>query len=366
VYLTDNYRSTAHIIAAANAMIEPAADRMKVDHPILVDRHRRKAPPGGPWQERDPVSRGRVQVLDAGTTPATQAMAVMAEFARLASLDPDWDWAKCAVIAREWKLLDPVRAYCELADIPVQMARDDTLPFWRLRETQALVDWVKQRESRLLDAAAVRAWLDTERRNGWRDLLAEAVEAYALETGDAELPREHFLDWLAEWGRELRRRQTGLLLVTAHSAKGLEFDHVAVLDGGWERRSANEDADAIRRLYYVAMTRARQGLILARMSAGNRLIDQLQDGPHLLRRENSAVAAAPPELARCYERLTLADVDLGYAGRQPPGASVHRAIAELEAGDALQVRFGTRIELLDGRGRVVGRLAKRYEPCPTE
>ena len=50
----------------------------------------------------------------------------------------------------------------------------------------------------------------------------------------------------------------GLLLLTAHRAKGLEFDHVAVLDGGWDRVGRNEDADAPRRLYYVAMTRARE------------------------------------------------------------------------------------------------------------
>ena len=36
-YLTDNYRSTYHIIAAANALIEQAAERMKVEHPIQVD-----------------------------------------------------------------------------------------------------------------------------------------------------------------------------------------------------------------------------------------------------------------------------------------------------------------------------------------
>ena len=50
------------------------------------------------------------------------------------------------------------------------------------------------------------------------------------------------------------------MLLTAHRAKGLEFDHVAVLDGGWERVGRNEDKDAVRRLYYVAMTRYRKTL----------------------------------------------------------------------------------------------------------
>ena len=41
--------------------------------------------------------------------------------------------------------------------------------------------------------------------------------------------------WLREWSRDLRREQRGLLLTSAHRAKGLEFDHVVILDGGWRR-----------------------------------------------------------------------------------------------------------------------------------
>mgnify|MGYP003386274967 FL=1 len=37
----------------------------------------------------------------------------MAEVERLAALDRDWDWPFCAIIAREWKWLEPVRSYCE-------------------------------------------------------------------------------------------------------------------------------------------------------------------------------------------------------------------------------------------------------------
>ena len=50
VYLTENYRSTAHIIAAANLLIDPARRRMKHEHPIAIDRARRKAAAGGDWQ----------------------------------------------------------------------------------------------------------------------------------------------------------------------------------------------------------------------------------------------------------------------------------------------------------------------------
>ena len=52
-YLTDNYRSTAHIITAANFLIQSAALRMKKEHPICIDRARRKTPNGGDWQVFD-------------------------------------------------------------------------------------------------------------------------------------------------------------------------------------------------------------------------------------------------------------------------------------------------------------------------
>ena len=65
-FLIENYRSTANIIRAANLVIAPAAERMKAGHDIAIDRARRSAPEGGLLEKLDPVSRGRVQILDAG------------------------------------------------------------------------------------------------------------------------------------------------------------------------------------------------------------------------------------------------------------------------------------------------------------
>ena len=149
-YLTGNYRSTGHIIAAANAVIEPARDRMKAGHPIHVNQAREQEPPGGDWSLLDPVTRGQVQVLPAGESEISQAQAVVAELKRLSTLDKGWDWSSCAVIAREWSYLDSVRSLCELEDIPVQMANEDFSGVWHLRETRALVQWVRELESRLV------------------------------------------------------------------------------------------------------------------------------------------------------------------------------------------------------------------------
>ena len=77
----------------------------------------------------------------------------------MADLSPTWDWSDCAVIAREWSYLDPVRSLCELEGIPAQMANEEFTGVWHLRETQALVDWLHGRESRLVTSADLEDWI---------------------------------------------------------------------------------------------------------------------------------------------------------------------------------------------------------------
>ena len=365
-FLTDNYRSTANIIAAANTVIEPSQQRMKTGNPIHIDRAREKEPPGGPWTEMDPVARGRVQILPVGDTPVSQAQAVVAELKRLSGLTSDWNWSACAVVAREWSYLDPVRSLCELEGIPVQLASEDFSGIWHLRETRALVNWVRGREPRLVESSDLRDWLVEQSPGPWTELLSEAISEYGVETGDAETSVDRFVEWLAEWARDVRRRQRGLLLLTAHHAKGLEFDHVVVLDGAWNRIGRGEDADAPRRLYYVAMTRARQTLALARFPGPHPLQDGLSGIPSVLRRQAPAKPPpAAPELARRYSRLSLRDVFLSFAGYKRPDHPVHRAIAALSPGDLLQVRVQTNPwELVDSNGMVVGQLAAGFKPPP--
>jgi ATP-dependent DNA helicase RecQ len=256
-----------------------------------------------------------------------------------------------------------VRSYCELHGIPVQSAAEERGSFWRFRETQALVDALRGSERKLLDAGVLRDWLKTRPTGQHWDALRGAVEEYALETGEQELPVGHFFEWLAEWCRDVRIRQTGLLLLSAHRAKGLEFDHVAVLDGNWNGSSGREDPDAPRRLYYVAMTRARQSLMLARMAGRSRLLDELPSHPSLINRISGAPEEIPVEMYRRHMRLSLANVDLSFAGRYGNGHAVHRALQRLSVGDALELceREG-KWELVDANTRPVCRLAKAFSP----
>ena len=375
-FLTQNYRSSAHIITAANDWIRPARVRMKVEHPIVIDRKRAKKPLGGQWQQLDPVAQGRVQIIRVPPDERRQALAALAEFKRLQALVPSWHWRTCAVIARNWRTLDPLRSLCELEGIPFQVAREDSSYFWRLRETRNLRDWLAGLNGGLVTHTALDTWLATQLDGAWCDVLREAIDDHAVESGGADVSARAFELWLAEWGRDLRRRQTGLLLLSAHRAKGLEFDHVVILDGGWDN---GEPLDTMRRLYYVAMTRARETLTLIRTNAAQSMdglevrdapIGGLDAGGSFWRRANASIAhrgnidlpEPSPELDRRFQRLELRDVDLGFAGRHSAKHPVHAAIATLRPGDALEIHASANgWEVRDAANRLVGNLAKRFQ-----
>ena len=367
-YMTENYRSTRNIIDAANAVIGKAADRLKRDHPITVDTVRTLERAGGAWEAMDPVAMGRVQILPAGDDRITQAVAAVEELKRLAECDPQWDWSRCAVIARQWDLLEPVRAVCDSQGIRSQSAREDFTATWQLRETQDLLEWTARQESGIHPREALD-WLRGQTPNTWNTLLQEAMELANSELPEGRMPRREFTEWLAEWARDNRRQQHGLLLTSAHRAKGLEFDHVVILDHEWQpstRRAS--DIDELRRLYYVAMTRARLTLTLCRSGNTNPILSALQGCEAVVEREAPRWRPEPPPEARSRTvRLSLSDMFLSYAGRSRDRRT-HEALAALQPGDPLRLNTkGERWEIITSQGTPVGRLsAKGQKQVPTD
>lgn len=137
------------------------------------------------------------------------------------------------------------------------------------------------------------------------------------------------IEWFGEWARDARGEQRGLLLMTAHRAKGLEFDDVVILNGGWDHPSDNEDADAPRRLFYVAMTRARRSLAV--MTQGAHAYVPAA-GVNILRRDVAALGLRelPPE--RHYILPELGQVFIDWAGRLPARDRSVQAIAQTQVG----------------------------------
>lgn len=343
-YLVENYRSSGHIIAAANALIARNADRMKTDRPITVNRGRADLDGGGRWARLDPLARGRVQCLRTGHA-AHQAAALAAELQRLRQLDPAVRWSRCAVLARDHAVLQGVRAALEQAAIPVSLGvpPDQSPPPTRVRELRRLLLALKERREDLLRTGALLALLEglrgSEPDNDWWRLARTTLEAWRQESADAETPVAQSLEYLYETlaeQRAERRLGSGVFLGTAHAAKGLEFDHVFIPDGGWERARA-ADLEEERRLYYVAMTRARETLCLCERTDLRNPHTRLLSGDFLLRRDAPSAAELPAVVPVGYALLGLRDLDLGFAGRFGAEAPVHGALAALRTGDELTI-----------------------------
>ena len=358
-YLVENYRSSGHIIAAANAVIAQSASRMKAGRDIAVDRKRAKDQPGGEMAALDPVAQGRVQVLDCPADDIAQARAALDELVRLSRLDSDWNWARTAIIARDWRRLAPVRAHAEAMGIPVEMANETMPSIWRLREMQQFIASMRREPTHLLSIHDLVEMKNAIPANRWTDLIAEGIAALARELNTKAMPVPDLVEWFAEWARDVRSEQRSLLLLTAHRAKGLEFDDVVILNGGWERRSKGEDSDAPRRLFYVAMTRARRSLAIL----ADRQHPFLPSGsPDVLRRAAPPVEKAPVKVAS-YQMPDLKVVDLSWAGRLGAGNPSLAAIARAKVGDPLHLVRRDEFWMLETpHGRTLGRMAKSWSP----
>lgn len=115
-----------------------------------------------------------------------------------------------------------------------------------------------------------------ERLENIRELvsLAKRYEDFAAEHSPAEAMDKLLEDMsLTSDQDELDKKEDGVKLMTVHAAKGLEFAHVFVtgLEAGLfphEKFDAKgeEDAEEERRLFYVAVTRARKKLYLTHAS----------------------------------------------------------------------------------------------------
>ena len=360
--LAENYRSTAHIVAAANALVEPLAERMKQGRPLRVDRDREEAPPGGRWQELDRWGQGRVQCLRV-EDEAAQVRALATTLERLRSLDTAFDWSGCAILARQWSLLGPIRHHLERLDIPVALHADvaGSLNPARVREVALFLDQLLAMGSEPVDGAALAEMLAQVREQAgdttWFRLLADLREQWLLEAGEAAVPAALAADFFFESLREGRREHTlgrGVFLGTVHSAKGREFAHVLLPDGGW--RGASDDE---RRLYYVAMTRARESLTLfERDDATNPFTPALR-GSFLLRVRPGRQHRALPVVQVRYHVLGMKDLYLGFAARYPAGHPVHQRLRRLGPGSRLQLQLREERILLSDQGLAVAALSRQ-------
>jgi ATP-dependent DNA helicase RecQ len=383
-YLVENYRSTQHIIAAANGLIASNTDRMKTDHPIRIDRRRKALPKGGAFGQRDELGRGKVQVIRVEDDLA-QTQAVLAEIRRLRELGVA-DWSGLAVLSRTNADLAQVRALLEAEGLPVRWCAGQNVmpPLHQVRELHAFLQQLRHLRPSFLRAAdlfqTAAPLLQAGPPNPWTQFLRRLLEAWQTESGDAELPVQNALEFFYEACAESRRDFTygeGVTLSTVHSAKGAEYDHVLLI-GAWPLKPERAKAEEERRAFYVGMTRARQSLAVIQRRDVRPSLPETLSGPAVLPRDfapgalgllEAAVTGKPepaPAAGRSpapvnYVMLGLDEIHLGYPGFFNEGRPVPTALARLKPGDRLDLRpaGADGLGLFDGQGLCVARLSRK-------
>ena len=314
-YLTYNYRSTQHIISAANSVINGMRGRLKTLHPIVINPERQTQPNGGVWAATDSIRQGRVRHISLPFGSSNiQAQAVITEIGRLKTLGAV-AWNEIAVLSRHNASLKPLQAWCEQNGIPYFLSADKSskIKLRHTREFVRLIDGVEKQTEGLTSQAFAELISEQVKKSGgswcvwFRQLQTDFLNEYPLqdeklpekpdnlaESREAEIQASPIEDngasengsgtvnryssaflksWLYEYaGDEHETRSEGIFLGTAHAVKGLEFKHVFILDGGWQ--GADE---AEQRLYYVAMTRAIETLTLLQTTPEHPWMAKLPD-----------------------------------------------------------------------------------------
>ena len=382
-YLIENYRSTKHIIRCVNRVIAPMRDRMKTEQVLRINYMRKDMPNGGDWTTKDSLTQGRVHILEAPANVYAEIDIALSELLRinqLATGGQSGHWGRFAVIARYWDALEPMAALCRESGIPVRMMRDDyLLDLHTTREGHAMLSLLntaaqtRRKKRLLLRWGILSRWFrrryDVETdgliEHPYRALLAQFInEVESIAPGNPHVVSD-IIEALYEFrsGSQTTHhdnRHAPLLLLTAHRAKGLEFDHVVILDaGGWRQSSDDE-----RRLYYVAMTRARQTLTLCSQHGLKHPF--IRDCETLCLKTQSE----PQKETQSFKvRSWIANpshVKLSWPAFFSSDKAVHRAIAALDFGSDLELRQkqdgDQGWELADKRGTTVARMAKAFSP----
>ena len=363
-YLVENYRSTANVISACNTLIEHNKDRMKTTHPIQVNDARKMLPRGGNWQINDTLVRGKIQVLRV-KDEIQQSIALREEIKRMQSLEGGFDSNNCAVLSREWNDLDVIRSIFEEASIPINFnwGRGSGFPsLTRLRENVLLLEYLKKSRTQSMTGSSLLEFLPDKQTddNIWQESLRSLLKDWIEETHDTEQPvpaiEEYLYEALADQGRS-RNLGNGVFLSTVHSVKGLEFDHVFILDGSWSNKQGDE-AEEERRLFYVAMSRARETLSLFSMNnAENPHINALK-GEFVHTRAIESFGGTPLPVYK-YAFLGMDDLFIDFAGMKKEGHPSRQAISDLQVGQDIWFTFTDKAtELVNKAGITVGRLSK--------
>ncbi|MBN2192536.1 MAG: RecQ family ATP-dependent DNA helicase [Polyangiaceae bacterium] len=355
--LVESFRSHPRIVAATNELIRTLAGRVKQVEAEQIRAIRR----GNEASDARAVRRFAY----------ADALGLAAHLRRVVERSLAAGVGSVAVLAREWSDLGTVRGQLEMAGVAFALAHRG---FHRPIHRRYLCDRVLRhlwRAPRVIEGGAVGAL--TELLAGWgrsddpaaADLL-ELVREVDVERGPGGGPGS---TWATIGSRELAdrillasregARQSGngkadarVHLGTFHGAKGREFDKVILLP---VVPRSGADLDEERRLYYVAMTRARDELVLT--TCGERGELALE------------VSAPSEDLTKYRDRLPTREI--AYFDCEPGDVVLHSVELARAQGLISSLREGAPLEVREENGRIdfwptLDQIASAVDPAPLD
>lgn len=262
-YLLNNYRSADNIVNLANSFIRqslPDDERLKDDINSVK-----------PMQIHDdkPIRYGtfyQPQGIDMASWLAHDIQAKLQQFKTQDSTQT------IAILAPKWDNFDAVQHYLESLGINSQRYNESEqlIPFNSVIG-QALYQFLDNERLAMIEGS-VNDFLENWRQQHRFTALDKAWTALLSQTADlTDATYEQVLQRLETTQYESDKP---VYLITYHSAKGMEFDHVYVIDQVSQYRKADKQ-DTIRPLY-VALTRAKRALtVLQQQTQHHKLLAEL-------------------------------------------------------------------------------------------
>ncbi|MCP4298066.1 MAG: UvrD-helicase domain-containing protein, partial [Proteobacteria bacterium] len=355
-FLIENYRSTQNIIESGNRLIQQNQDRMKSDTPIRIN------------QSRSHDFSGRKTRISCFPDLETQAILLVDAIQEMVNLNSELNWSDFAVLSRTRNELHLLRSIFEDRKMPCQWTLRDSPNLTSIREIHDFLEMIYTkgkdyiRSSTIIENTNIEELRD---KNPWYQILFEALNVYRLETNDSKLKLYGMWTWIYQYMLEKGRENNlgeGIFLNTIHGAKGLEFEHVFILGGGW-RRSSRTNSEEERRILYVGMTRAMNSLWIGDIKNNvNPCLSGLEGD---LFNQTTLKNSLKNQIGtfRRYSMLGMKDLFLSFAAQYPEDHLVHRNISRINIGDTLKIQVinaspNSNLGLLDKENNLIAMLSK--------
>jgi len=361
-YMVENYRSSYPIIQASASFIALNENRMKKDQSCRINQKRKV-------REQMPESMERAALVQLIHTEdiASQAVFVAETIKLILNRNPATKPGDIAVVSRQgisYPSLVAVRMALakENIDFCYSIKNSAGFPMFRVREIQEFVSYLdrfKKKSRRPLDLK--QEILDRfDRENTWTNQIEQILESWCQINNDMEISIARAKDFVLETLLEERREHktgNGVFMGTVHSVKGMEFPIVFILDGGWKHNDIEEE----RRLFYVGMTRAKEGLFLCHVdNTSNPHIPSLKDNCYIHERAimTSSINGFSNDLT--ISTLGMADIYLDYPGLFPGNHEIHRYLSDLETGAKVRLmEQKDGVYILNDTGQIIALLSKK-------